>query len=93
MAALLRAARQDFDYVLVDCPPVSSVVDAVILQDLLDGFLFVVRARHTPRESVVRAAGKLKPARVLGTVFNGQSEILPRYDNYGARQYGSLRED
>jgi capsular exopolysaccharide synthesis family protein len=88
MASLLQAAREEFDFVIVDCPPVSSLPDSVILQDLLDGFLFVVRARHTPRESLVRAAGKLNSARILGTVYNQQNEILPRYDNYGHRQHG-----
>jgi protein-tyrosine kinase len=93
MASLLRAARETFDYVIVDCPPVSPVADAVILQDLLDGFIFVVRARHTPRETLTRAVGKLRPSHILGTVFNDQREILPSYDNYGYRQYGKLVEE
>ncbi len=88
MAALLEVARQSFDYVIVDCPPVTPVADAVILQDLLDGFLFVVRARHSPREAVLRAASRLKPDRILGTVFNDQREILPGYASYGYRRYG-----
>jgi len=77
MASLLHAARQEFDFVIVDCPPLSSLPDAALLQDLLDGFLFVVRAGHTPRERLVRAVGKLNTARILGTVLNGQREILP----------------
>jgi protein-tyrosine kinase len=92
MAALLEAARQSFDFVIVDCPPVTPVADAVFLQDLLDGFLFVVRARHSPRETVQRAASRLKPDRILGTVFNDQKGILPSYGSYGYRRYGEPSE-
>jgi len=87
MAALLDAARQSFDFVIVDCPPVAPVADAVILQDLIDGFLFVVRARHSPREAVVRAASRLKADRIIGTVFNDQKEMLPGYASYGQQPY------
>ncbi len=88
MTDLLDAARAESDYVLVDCPPILPVADAVLIQDLLDGFVFVVRARHSPRETVLRAASRLKPEKVLGMVFNNQAEILPSYYNYGYRYYG-----
>jgi capsular exopolysaccharide synthesis family protein len=87
MITLLESARQSFDFVIVDCPPVSPVADAVILQDHIDGFLFVVRARHGQKETVVRAASRLKAGRILGMVFNDQREILPRY-GYGRYGYG-----
>jgi Mrp family chromosome partitioning ATPase len=91
MITLLESARQSFDFVIVDCPPVTPVADAVILQDHLDGFLFVVRARHGPRETVVRAASRLKAGRILGMVFNDQREILRRY-GYGRYGYGAPLE-
>lgn len=87
MAALIEAARRSFDFVIVDCPPVTPVADAVILQDLIDGFLFVVRARHSPKETLVRAASRLKAGRIMGMIFNDQREILPGYYSYGYRQY------
>jgi tyrosine-protein kinase len=83
MAGLLEAARQAFDTVVVDCPPLLPVADAVVLQDLLDGLLVVVRARHTPRETVVKGISMLKPDRVQGLVFNDHHEILTRYYSYG----------
>ena len=88
MSALLEAARRSFDYVIVDCPPVIPVADSVILQELVDGFLLVVRARHCPRETVVRAASRLKAGRIIGMIFNDQREILPRYSSYGYGRYG-----
>ena len=87
MAALLDAARRGFSYVVVDCPPLVPVADAFVLQDHLDGFVFVVRSRHAPRETVVRATSLLKPGAILGIVLNAHHEIIPSYHSYGYRQY------
>jgi capsular exopolysaccharide synthesis family protein len=86
MAQLITTARAYYDFALLDCPPVLPVADSVLLQDLLDGFLFVVRARHSPREAIVRAASQLKADRIQGVVFNDHRTILSRYD-YGAYRY------
>ena len=91
MARLLEAARRYFDFVVVDCPPLVPVADSVIMQDLLDGFLFVVRARHSPRETLQRALANIKPDRIHGVVFNDYRDLLPSYYNYGYRQYGQWR--
>jgi Mrp family chromosome partitioning ATPase len=82
MAALIGACQLSFGFVIVDCPPLDPVADAVALQDLLDGFLLVVRARRSPREAVERAVGRLKENRIHGIVFNDQPAILPRPYDY-----------
>jgi Mrp family chromosome partitioning ATPase len=79
---LLEACRRCFDYVIVDCPPLVPVADAVMLQDLLDGFLLVVRARHAPRQAVLRALSHLKNERIQGVVFNDYAELLRRSYSY-----------
>lgn len=88
MGALIGACQLTFGFVIVDCPPLSPVADAVVLQDLLDGFLLVVRARTAPREAIARAVGRLKDGRIQGIVFNDQAEILPSGYHYG---YKTLR--
>jgi capsular exopolysaccharide synthesis family protein len=80
---LLEACRRCFDYVIVDCPPLVPVADTVMLQDLLDGFLLVVRARHAPRQAMLRALSHLKLERVQGVVFNDYAELLRRVYSYG----------
>ena len=88
MGALIGACQLSFGFIVVDCPPLSPVADAVALQDLLDGFLLVVRARHTPAEEIQRAVARLKENRIQGIVFNDQSQILPTgYSSY-RRYYG-----
>jgi capsular exopolysaccharide synthesis family protein len=82
MAELIAAGRRSFGCVIVDCPPLDPVADAVALQDLVDGFLLVVRARRSSREAVERAVGRLKPNRIHGIVFNDQATLLPRPYEY-----------
>jgi Mrp family chromosome partitioning ATPase len=79
MAVLLDACREQFDNVVIDCPPLAPVADSVLLQDFVDGFLLVVRARHAPRDVVSRAVSRLRSERVAGVVFNDQEEVFPGY--------------
>jgi len=93
MGALIGACQLSFGFVIVDCPPLSPVADAVAMQDLLDGFLLVVRARNAPRETIQRAVSRLKDGRVQGVVFVDQPEILPSGYSYDYRRYGGARRD
>lgn len=83
MASLIGACQLSHGYVVVDCPPLDPVADAVALQELLDGFLLVIRARRSPRTAIERALSRLKDGRVRGIVFNDQPEILPLGYAYG----------
>ncbi len=79
MAALLASARQQYDFVLLDCPPLETMADSAVLQDALDGFLLVVRARHSTRDAIRRSLARLKPGAVLGVVFNDRTENRLRW--------------
>ena len=70
LAALITELRQRFDYVLVDTPPALPNPDVGILRDLVDGFVLVVRANRTPRETLSDTLGVLGRQRTLGLVFN-----------------------
>ncbi len=71
-ADLIRQLGTNFDYVLVDSPPVLSVTDARILATLTDAVVLVVRAHHTPYDVVRRARSLLYTAgaRILGVALN-----------------------
>ena len=83
MASLVGACQLSYGYVVVDCPPLDPVADAVALQDILDGFLLVIRARRSPRAAIERAVSRLKENRIRGIVFNDQPEVLPLGYAYG----------
>lgn len=69
---LLDLARQDFDYLLLDTPPVEAVSDATILAGQTDGTLLVFNARNTRKGAVRQSVHSLQTvgAKVLGTVMN-----------------------
>jgi len=90
MRALLEEGRRRFDYVVVDCPPLFPVADAVILQELLDGFLVVVRERYAPLETILRALDRLDADRLRGVVLNDHFELIPRYRKYEESYYHKL---
>jgi len=87
MQKLLDSARRGFDAVVVDCPPVAPVADSVLLQDLVDGLLFVVRARHSPIETISKALYHLRSERIVGVVMNDNRELLTSYYRYSYRRY------
>ena len=91
MRELIEAARQSFDYVIVDLPPLGPVVDAKAFAPLADGFVLVAEWGATPR-ALVRSALQAEPqiaAKTLGLVLNKTDfKKLPRYGLFGgAEQY------
>ncbi len=91
MRDLIESARQSFDYVVVDLPPLGPVVDARAFAPLADGFVLVVEWGATPR-TLVRSTLQADPqiaAKTLGLVLNKtDTGQLPRYGLFGsAEQY------
>lgn len=87
---LFQRLRDQFEYVLVDSPPLLSVADSRILSTLTDAVVLVVRAYETSYEVVRRARALLygAGARILGVALNN---VDFRRDGYGYdyyRRYG-----
>ncbi len=72
MRELVGALRGEFDYVLVDTPPVLPVTDAVVVANLVDGVVVIVRSQETPARVVDESCERLRRgrARILGVVLN-----------------------
>lgn len=72
MLTLLDRLVAEYEYVVVDSPPVLPVTDSVVLSRFVDGVLLVVRGGATPRRVVGDAKNRLLSvgARVIGTVLN-----------------------
>ena len=73
MDQILAEARQLFDVVIFDMPPVVAVTDAQIMSSKTDGTLLVVRENMSRKESLIKAKELLDmvQARVLGVVYKG----------------------
>ncbi len=72
MKDLMNLVRQEFDFVILDSPPLMAVADAVILGALADGVVLCIHGGNTVREMVQRAAQRLKQSNVpvLGALLN-----------------------
>ncbi len=78
---LVEELRQEFDYVVFDCPPLTAIDDTFSLVGLSDGLLFVVRAGQTSMRfaKTALAAVHQRGARILGIVLNGITADNPYY--------------
>ncbi len=90
MHELIEIARENFDFVLLDSPPVTPVSDALVLSRASDGVVLVVKGQDTPKDLVRRARDQLAMAgaNLLGTVVNnvgptwGEFRFYQRYYGY-----------
>jgi receptor protein-tyrosine kinase len=89
MKQLLEDAKESFDWVVVDTPPVAILSDANLLASMIDTTLLVVSAQSTPYPMVQRAAQAVGTKRILGVVLNRAEKMgLPNnYGYYGAKSY------
>jgi len=71
-AQILGRMREEFDYVILDSPPVGLVSDPMVLSTQGDGVLLVLDSQHTRRNSLRQAVRSLESvgAKILGTVMN-----------------------
>jgi capsular exopolysaccharide synthesis family protein len=89
MSRLVRTARGRYDFVLLDAPPLIPVADSVLIQDMVDGFLLVVRSRQTPRAAIDEAVAKLRADAILGLVLNDHRVYRDSYRAYAYERYGA----
>jgi capsular exopolysaccharide synthesis family protein len=91
MKQLLDDARESFDWVVVDTPPIAILPDANLLSSMIDTALLVVSAQSTPYPMVQRAAAAIGTKRILGVVLNRAEKMnLPGgYGHYGYNVYQS----
>jgi capsular exopolysaccharide synthesis family protein len=93
---LIDQARESYDYVVVDTPPVLLVPDCRLMSQWVDGFLLLLAAHRTPRKLFGEALNVLDAAKVLGIVFNGDDHGLASvrnkyYRSYAERAYTGRR--
>jgi polysaccharide biosynthesis transport protein len=84
MRNLLRNLEPEFDYIVIDTPPVLSVTDAALLSALADSTLLVIRAGMTSRLALRRVHDVLAhvDARIMGVILNA-TDNGHGYGGYG----------
>ncbi len=73
LTSFLQLASAEYQFVIIDTPPLLAVADARVLGTQVDGVVLVVRAGQTPKHLIRRAWAMLETsgAQVLGMVLNG----------------------
>jgi succinoglycan biosynthesis transport protein ExoP len=86
MEVTLEALAAEYDFILVDSPPVLAVTDAVVLSRRADGVIIVADAGTTRRGQLKQAVEQLRSsnAHLLGVVLN---RLTPRSDGYYTYYY------
>ena len=90
MRQLITTQRKNYDYIVIDAPPVMAVSDAPVLTSVCDLVVLVVEAGRVPVKIAQRMREMLATikAPVAGIVFNDKSGKGETYEYYGSRYYG-----
>jgi capsular exopolysaccharide synthesis family protein len=99
MHQLIEMAQTKFDHIIIDCPPILGLADALILSSMADAVVMVVAAGHTRRASVEVAFKRLVGvrSRILGVVLTklkhqNQGYGYEYYYAYGGHQQQTAKE-
>lgn len=86
---LMSYARHQYDYIILDTPPVNLVVDGLLAAKQCDGTILVVESGSTERAQAEKACSQLQYAgiKVLGAVLNKAGAGNGHY-GYGYGRYG-----
>ena len=85
MRRILKEADAQYDWVILDSPPVQAVTDAVVLSKLVDGVILIVRADKTLREDVKRSVKSIQDVGgwIFGVIVNEVNASDRSYYSYG----------
>jgi capsular exopolysaccharide synthesis family protein len=91
MQTLIREALGEYQFVLVDAPPLLNVADGRILTTMVEGVILVVKGGFTPRELVQRAQFYVRDvgAHLIGVVLN---DVDLRHEGYSYYHYSGYGE-
>ncbi|MGH8010522.1 MAG: tyrosine-protein kinase family protein, partial [Candidatus Binatia bacterium] len=89
MKKLLSDLSAQYDFIVLDSPPLLAASDGAVLGTMTDGVLLVVRAGYADRGAVQQAMRQLNHvgARVVGAVLNDPESRVPRYEGRYAYDY------
>lgn len=95
-AGLLEMQRENYDYIIIDAPPLGSVIDAALIAGHADGAIIVVESGVISYKMAQRVKEQLEKSgcRILGAVLNKvDMEHDAYYGNYYGKYYGKYSEN
>lgn len=72
MKDFLHEMEKQYDYIVIDTPPLLAVADGQIISSISDGVLLIVESKKTPKDSVLKSKELLTNvnANILGIILN-----------------------
>lgn len=95
---LIEEKREAYDYIIFDCPPLASVIDAAVVAKCCDGAIIVVETDNVSHRLVGQVKTQLEKSgcEILGVVLNkvemggkGYGYYGKYYGGYYGKYYGS----
>tara|TARA_Y100001980_G_C14556694_1_gene349411 strand:+ start:1523 stop:3808 length:2286 start_codon:yes stop_codon:yes gene_type:complete len=97
---IIESLRKEFDIIIFDSPPLIAVTDSLILSNLSDQFLLVIKAGQTDKNALDRSIQSLEQvgSKIVGCIVNGANESTTYggnyyYYNYYQYYYGTEEKD
>jgi capsular exopolysaccharide synthesis family protein len=89
MQALLEKLKEQFDYIVIDLPPVNLVSDALSISGLISGMVLVIREEYAEKKELERCFNQLRfsNVNVLGCVMNAAKIGDGSYSKYKKYRY------
>lgn len=84
---LLEFLRKEYDFIIIDTPPLGSVVDSAIVAGHSDGVIFVIEANVISYKFAQKTMKQLETGkcRILGAVLNKVDMNNMEYNYYGKK--------
>ena len=85
--ALVSSAKKVYDYIIIDTPPLGSVIDAAVIANVCDGAVLVVSAGEISYKFVRVVKDQLEKTKcpILGVILN---KVDMKNDKYYSKYYG-----
>jgi len=80
MEELLTVLKANFDFILLDAPPILGSSEAEMIAPWVEAMVLVIKAQATRREVVLRAVERMVQYKeFMGAIFNQQEFIIPQF--------------
>lgn len=89
MESVLSSLRENFDYIVIDLPPVNIVSDALSISNFITGMIVVIREDYTEKKDLERCFRllNLSNVNILGCVMNESKSEGGSYSKYKKYRY------
>ena len=87
---LITELKETYDYIIIDCPPLGSVIDAVLVAKVCDGSILVIEQDNVSYKVIQGVKKQLEQggSKILGAILNKVESTGKGYYGYYKGYYG-----